>query len=89
MIIWLNWNKSNMKIRLIMITVLAAMVCLAWQHGKSMALKQLLDNWEQQDATHIDNLFDLQQLNAPVLDDVLTLKMDNAGLIDSINKLNK
>ena len=78
-----------MRIRLIMITVLAAMVCLAWQHGKSKALKQLLDNCEQQDATHIDNIFDLQQLNANLLDDVLTLEMDNAVLNDSINKLNK
>ena len=78
-----------MRIRLIMITVLAAMVCLAWQHGKSKALKQLLENCEQQDATHIDNIFDLQQLNANLLDDVLTLEMDNTVLIDSINELNK
>ena len=78
-----------MRIRLIMVTVLAAMVCLAWQHGKSKALKQLLENCEQQDATHIDNIFDLQQLNANLLDDVLTLEMDNAVLNDSINELNK
>ena len=72
-----------------MITVLAAMICLAWQHGKSKALKQLLDNCEQQDATHIDNIFDLQQLNANLLDDVLTLELGNAVLNDSIDKLNK
>ena len=57
--------------------------------GKNRALIQLLDNCEQQDATHVDNIFDLQQLNANLLDDVLTLELDNAVLNDSIDKLNK
>ena len=65
------------------------MVVITWQHGKNRALIQLLDNCEQQDATHVDNIFDLQQLNANLLDDVLTLELDNAVLNDSIDKLNK
>ena len=78
-----------MKRRFIMVTVILAMACITWLFGKNRALIQLLDNCEQQDATHVDNIFDLQQLNANLLDDVLTLELDNAVLNDSINKLNK
>ena len=63
--------------------------CITWLFGKNRALIQLLDNCEQQDANHIDNIFDLEQLNANLLDDVLTLELDNAVLNDSIDKLNK
>ena len=72
-----------------MVTVILAMACITWLFGKNRALIQLLDNCEQQDATHVDNIFDLQQLNANLLDDVLTLELDNAVLNDSIDKLNK
>ena len=78
-----------MKRRFIMVTVILAMACITWLFGKNRALIQLLDNCEQQDANHIDNIFDLQQLNANLLDDVLTLELDNAVLNDSIDKLNK
>ena len=78
-----------MKRRFIMVTVILAMACITWLFGKNRALIQLLDNCEQQDATHVDNIFDLQQLNANLLDDVLTLELDNAVLNDSINKLNR
>jgi len=78
-----------MKRRFIMVTVILAMACITWLFGENRALIQLLDNCEQQDANHIDNIFDLQQLNANLLDDVLTLELDNAVLNDSIDKLNK
>ena len=78
-----------MKRRFIMVTVILAMACITWLFGKNRALIQLLDNCEQQDANHIDNVFDLEQLNANLLDDVLTLELDNAVLNDSIDKLNK
>ena len=78
-----------MKRRFIVLSIILAMVVITWQHGKNRALIQLLDNCEQQDATHVDNIFDLQQLNANLLDDVLTLELDNAVLNDSIDKLNK
>ena len=47
-----------------MVTVILAMASITWLFGKNRALIQLLDNCEQQDATHVDNIFDLQQLNA-------------------------
>ena len=78
-----------MKRRFIMVTVILAMVCITWLFGKNRALIQLLDSCEQQDANHIDNIFDLEQLNSDLLDDVLTLELDNAVLNDSIDKLNK
>ena len=78
-----------MKRRFIMVTVILAMASITWLFGKNRALIQLLDNCEQQDANHIDNIFDLEQLNANLLDDVLTLELDNAVLNDSIDKLNK
>ena len=78
-----------MKRRFIMVTVILAMACITWLFGKNRALIQLLDNCEQQDANHIDNIFDLEQLNANLVDDVLTLELDNAVLNDSISKLNK
>jgi len=78
-----------MQRRFIMVIVILAMACITWLFGKNRALIQLLDNCEQQDAIHVDRLFDLQQLNANLLDDVLTLEMDNAVLNDSIIKLNK
>ena len=78
-----------MKRRFIMLAVIGAMVVITWQHGKNRALTQLLEKCQTQDATHVDNIFDLQQLNANLLDDVLTLELDNAVLNDSIDKLNK
>jgi hypothetical protein len=78
-----------MKRRFIMLAIIGAMVIITWQHGKNRALTQLLKKCKQQDANHIDNIFDLQHLNANLLDDVLTLEMDNAVLNDSIIKLNK
>ena len=78
-----------MKRRFIMVTVILAMACITWQHGKNRALTQLLEKCQTQDANHIDNIFDLEQENADLMDNVLTLEMDNAVLNDSIIKLNK
>ena len=78
-----------MKRRFIMLAIIGAMVVMTWQHGKNRALTQLLEKCQTQDANHIDNIFDLQQLNANLLDDVLTLELGNAVLNDSIDKLNK
>jgi len=78
-----------MKRRFIMLAIIGAMVVMTWQHGKNRALTQLLEKCQTQDATHVDRLFDLEQLNANLLDDVLTLELDNAVLNDSIDKLNK
>ncbi len=72
-----------------MVGMIGAMVVITWQHGKNRALTQLLEKCQTQDATHVDRLFDLEQLNANLLDDVLTLELDNAVLNDSIDKLNK
>jgi len=72
-----------------MLAIIGAMVVMTWQHGKNRALTQLLEKCQTQDANHIDNIFDLQQLNANLLDDVLTLELDNAVLNDSIDKLNR
>ena len=78
-----------MKRRFIMLAVIGAMVVITWQHGKNRALTQLLEKCQTQDANHIDNIFDLEQLNADLMDDVLKLELDNAVLNDSIDKLNK
>ena len=78
-----------MKGRVIVLSIILAMVVITWQHGKNRALTQLLEKCQTQDANHIDNIFDLEQLNANLLDDVLTLELDNAVLNDSIDKLNK
>jgi len=78
-----------MKRRFIMLAVIGAMVVITWQHGKNRALIQLLENSRTQDVNHIDKIFDLEQENADLMDDVLRLELDNAVLNDSINKLNK
>ena len=78
-----------MQRRFIMVTVILAMASITWLFGKNGALKQLLENSKVQDAIHVDRIFDLEQLNANLLDDVLTLELDNAVLNDSIDKLNK
>jgi len=78
-----------MKRRFIMLAVIGAMVVITWQHGKNRALTQLLENSKVQDVNHIDKIFDLEQENADLMDDVLRLELDNAVLNDSINKLNK
>ena len=78
-----------MQRRFIMVIIILAMASITWLFGKNRALTQLLDECKIQDATHIDNVFDLQQLNANLLDDVLTLELDNAVLNDSIVELNK
>ena len=78
-----------MKRRFIVLSIILAMVVITWQHGKNRALTQLLEKCQTQDANHIDNIFDLEQLNADLMDDVLTLELDNAVLNDSIDKLNK
>ena len=78
-----------MKRRFIMVTVILAMACITWLFGKNRALIQLLDNCEQQDANHIDNIFDLEQENADLLDKMLMLELDNDVLNDSVSKLNK
>lgn len=78
-----------MQRRFIMVTVILAMASITWLFGKNRALTQLLDECKTQDATHVDRLFDLEQENADLLDDVLTLELDNTVLNDSIVKLNK
>ena len=78
-----------MQRRFIMVTIILAMASITWLFGKNRALTQLLEKCKTQDAAHIDNVFDLQQLNANLLDDVLTLELDNAVLNDSIVELNK
>ena len=69
-----------MKIRFIMVIVLVSMVVMTWQHGKNRALIQLLDNCEQQDATHVDKIFDLEEENADLMEYVMTLETNNSIL---------
>ena len=78
-----------MQRRFIMVTIILAMASITWLFGKNRALIQLLEDSKTQDVIHVDRLFDLERENADLLDDVLTLELDNAVLNDSINKLNK
>lgn len=66
-----------MKRRFIMLTVIGAMVVITWQHGKNRALTQLLEKEKVKHAWHVDWVFDLQQENASLLEEVMTLQTDN------------
>ena len=70
-----------MKRRFIMVTVILAMVIITWQHGKNRALTQLLEKCQTQDANHIDNIFDLEQENADLMEYIMTLETDNSILL--------
>jgi|TARA_R110001592_G_scaffold247151_2_gene509182 hypothetical protein len=72
-----------------MVTIILAMASITWLFGKNRALIQLLEDSKTQDVIHVDRLFDLERENADLLDDVLTLELDNAVLNDSIVELNK
>ena len=78
-----------MQRRFIMVTIILAMASITWLFGKNRALIQLLEDSKTQDVIHVDRLFDLERENADLLDDVLTLELDNAVLNDSIVELNK
>ena len=70
-----------MKRRFIMLAIIGAMVVITWQHGKNRALTQLLEKCQTQDANHIDNIFDLEQENADLMEYIMTLEMDNSILL--------
>ena len=69
-----------MQRRFIMVTVILAMASITWLFGKNRALIQLLDNCEQQDANHIDNIFDLEQENADLMEYIMELETNNSIL---------
>lgn len=71
--------------RFIVLSIILAMVVITWQHGKNRALIQLLDNCEQQDATHIDLVIDLEQENARLMEYVMELETDNSVLLSCCN----
>ena len=48
--------------------------------GKNKALKQLLDECRDKDATHVDLIFDLQQENAKLTDYIHNVEAENAIL---------
>lgn len=70
-----------MKRRFIMLAVIGAMVSITWLHGKNRALTQLLEKCQMQDANHIDNVFDLEQENADLLEEIMELESNNSILL--------
>ena len=64
-----------------MLAIIGAMVVITWQHGKNRALTQLLEKCQTQDANHIDNIFDLEQENADLMEYIMTLETDNSILL--------
>lgn len=70
-----------MQRRFIMLAIIGAMVVMTWQHGKNRALTQLLEKCQTQDANHIDNIFDLEQENADLMEYIMTLETDNSILL--------
>ena len=69
-----------MKRRFVMLAVIGAMVVITWQHGKNRALTQLLEKCKMQDVNHIDKLFDLQQENTKLMEEIMSLQTDNSIL---------
>lgn len=69
-----------MKRRFIMLAVIGAMVVITWQHGKNRALTQLLEKSKNSNVMHIDEVFDLQQENAKLMEEVMSLQTDNSIL---------
>ena len=69
-----------MKGRVIVLSIILAMVVITWQHGKNRALNQLLDECKDKDATHIDLIFDLEQENAKLNDYIISIEEENAIL---------
>ena len=69
-----------MKMRFIMITIVVAMITIAFLHGKNRALKKLLNECSNKDITHIDLIFDLQQENDRLLEVTYSLETENAIL---------
>ena len=78
-------RRINRKI--IMVTIILAMVSITWLFGKNRALTQLLGECQIQDTNHVDLILDLEHENADLMDYIMTLEMDNAGMKDSLNKL--
>lgn len=70
-----------MKRRFIMLAVIGAMVVITWQHGKNRALVQLLEKCQMQDVNHVDKIFDLEQENANLVEEVMSLQTDNSILL--------
>ncbi len=65
-----------MKRRFVMLAVIGAMVVITWQHGKNRALTQLLEKSKMQNVMHIDKVFDLQQENGALMEEImLALRM--------------
>ena len=48
--------------------------------GKNKALKQLLDECKDKDATHIDLIFDLEHENAKLNDYIINMEAENTIL---------
>ena len=69
-----------MKRRFIVLSIILAMVVITWQHGKNRALTQLLEKCQTQDANHIDNIFDLEQENADLMEYIMELETNNSIL---------
>ena len=69
-----------MKGRVIVLSIILAMVVITWQHGKNRALNQLLDECKDKDATHIDLIIDLEQENAKLNDYIISVEEENTIL---------
>ena len=69
-----------MKGRVIVLSIILAMVVITWQHGKNRALNQLLNECKDKDATHIDLIIDLEQENAKLNDYIISIEEENAIL---------
>ena len=69
-----------MKRRFVMLTVIGAMVVITWQHGKNRALTQLLEKSKMQNVMHIDKVFDLQQENGALMEEIMELQTKNSIL---------
>ena len=69
-----------MKRRFIMLAVIGAMVVITWQHGKNRALTQLLEKSKMQNVMHIDKVFDLQQENGALMEEIMDLQTKNSIL---------
>ena len=69
-----------MKMRVIIITIVVAMVAIAFLNGKNRALQDLLDECKRKDADHIDLIFDLREENSRLLDVTYGLETENAIL---------
>lgn len=63
-----------------MVTIILAMVSITWLFGKNRALVKLLEKEKVKHAWHVDWVFDLQQENAVLLEEIMTLQTDNSIL---------